>query len=681
MDAGVNSKRQRASYPPPTNFKSYVKKPLPALPPYDRRSLASSFSSEVDNAFTTPKTPHDGCPLIFEWEREGSGKSVRLSYPSAACEDGSRFRLRRKRQPTRSVNLVVMNQGAHPFLLVTEHHEAPLRLRKKMSSDAETDEILEPPHRQTLPAISSYKLKAHAVPPDEILSPQPRASVQKILKLTGNMNASTILSQDTPSLHNSSQKIRQLTGLDVGLHQLHPVEEEVSAASSEASSSSYSLELEVPEDASYEPAESVYSPSYAESVNEVLTPLTIPRYINPISINRHLQEEVANETPVAAALRLSGFVAVGASLAPPEEPSALQMMQEIPPSPPDSTYQRDSDAESVASMAASSSDESESALELEPTAGMLYHDTAISIAKSIGNCSNTPPSAGTGAPCCGDGPTSAAATAAQKNNRMSHRSSGGLTADSGNSQSPTTTSSTRPFSLKIFRKKEPGLSERRGRAPAHLDSVTAAAAAPGLSTGQVTAPTTVSSSSSWKHASSHQRTPYPPVSSSIKMAVQESEDNQARFSLLARIFNGAGGSASSSGSGAGGGGAKRESMLSSGSTGTAGSMDVASAAAAAAATGVLSSSSSPPHILITPDQIPTSTWSPETPDPPDSGGLPDENESPGILSRTLDRTRQAAGLRTKAERAERKRETLRGKIKVLRSPGAPRASMADDGVA
>lgn len=713
MDVGVDT--QPKSFPPPSNLTDYARKPLPALPLYDRRSLASSFGSEVDHAFTTPlKTDQDGCPLIFEWEREGSGKSVKLYHHNAVPENVLRVRLRRKRQ----TNFVI---GTSRGLVIPVERLAGPRLKRMLSVADGTStqtETSDPHHQQqqalvcrtTLSKTNSYKLRLQTttVPPDDILSPQPRSSVQKILKLTGNMSPNTSLSQDTPSLHNSSQKIRQLTGLDVDLqqlHALHPVEEEAASTRSlpsDASSSSFSLEIEVPEDGSYEPAESVYSPSYAESVDEVLTPLTIPRYINPISITRHIPEAAANESSVAAALRLSGFVAVGASLAPPEEPlplhhaaappTALHTLQEIPPSPPDSTYQHNdadnSDAESVvsaapsSSAASSSSDESDSALDLEPTTGMLYHDTAISIAKSMGRSSLPQPG----------GPSPAAAAYLESQKRSGAR--GSNTPTSGG-PSPTSTR----FSLRLFRKREsrgPGLSERRGRRPPPLDGINVAAGsttspAPPTTNTTSSHPSTSSataaqsshphgrpaSSSGWKHT---QRTPHPPVSSSIRMAAQESEENQARFSLLARIFT-TGGSSSGSGSAA------------SGSASHAGGKRSFSAAAAArrgstmssgsGATGMSSGDPSPHHVIISnshhagTDHMPMSSWSPDTPDPPGSGSQSEGGGSPGILSRTLDHARQAAGLKTKSERAEHKRETLRGKIKILRSPES-HALMTDD---
>lgn len=67
-------------------------------------------------------------------------------------------------------------------------------------------------------------------PPDEILSPQPRQCVKKILQLTGQVGPLTTPSS-APTLHNSSQKIRQMTGLDVGPHEFQHDKDDASPIS------------------------------------------------------------------------------------------------------------------------------------------------------------------------------------------------------------------------------------------------------------------------------------------------------------------------------------------------------------------------------------------------------------------------------------------------------------------
>lgn len=688
MAAGIDSE----TFAPPSNSTDYARKPLPALPPRDRRSVASSFSSEVNNAFAIPR---DGSPLIFDWEKEGSGKSVRLSQ-SPHFEDVSALKLRPRKVPVPAIRMAatqaacpaplpVRSKGAGPSLLGVE--------RRILPNTADFDAMPESAFYQTLPNIDTYQLKAHPVPSHEILSPQPKSSVQKILQLTGNMSPNTTVSQETPSLHNSTQKIRQLTGLDVGLRKLHPVAEEASASTSDASSSSYSMELEVPEDASYfEPAESVYSPSYAESVNELVTPLTIPRYTQPASIPRHIPDALENESSVAAALRLSGFVAAGESLIPPEEAHVVNehepVIEEaredeaadesVEKEDKGSSTRRGSDARSLASSSSSSSDSddesvSELEMELEPTTGELYHDSATSIAKSARNFSDkTQTGRGTttaSSPPPGDNGT--ASTARNSRTLVGHRLSGSKTSES----SPTSsTSSSRPFSLNsIFRKREPGLSERRANTPPHLDGV------PSPSSTVTSSSYAPPLHSPLKSASFPQRKPsYPPLSGSTRSQHHQQQgqdapdDGQARFKVLSRMFVGSSGSGASGGgggySGGGGGGSstsgstgKRDSILSNGSAGTA------------------ASGGGRPISFFTEQVVvpPGSAWSPDLETPSDTSG------SPGFLSRTLDHARQAAGMRTRAERADGKKDGLRAKIKVMRSSGqavpSGRMSAADGG--
>lgn len=747
MAAGIDTE----TFAPPSNSTDYARKPLPALPPRDRRSVASSFSSEVSHAFAIPRVPREGSPLIFDWEREGSGKSVRLSQ-QALFEDVSALKLRPRKVPVPAIRMTMAPTtttttqqaacppaplpGATPSLLGTE--------RRILPNMADFDAMPASAFYQTLPTIDTYQLKAHPVPSHEILSPQPKSSVQKILQLTGNMSPNTSVSQDAPSLHNSTQKIRQLTGLDIGLRKLHPVAEEASGAGgggsgsggggsgSGGSSSTYSAELEeVPEeeDASsyFEPADSVYSPSYAESVSElVTTPLTIPRYTQPASIPRHIPNALENESSVAAALRLSGFVAAGESLIPPEEahPPPLasaheplieeageeeekegeeieeEAATETGEKEEDEVSQpsrRQSDARSLASSSSPESDDesiTELEMELEPTTGELYHDSATYIAKSArifsDSKNNSTTAATTSQPPAGGGKSSRRRSAARNSRTLvGHRRTG---SSKTLEPSPTTTaagaaSSSRPFSLNsIFRKREPGLSERRANAPPHLDGVPG----PGTTTTAPPLPSPLKSAS----LPPRRKPSYPPLlggSSSTKAAAQQQqqgqqqgldvpEDGQARFKVLSRIFVG-GGSGSGGGGGAGGGSStsdstgKRDSILSTGSVGTAASIGGGRR---------MSTSTNNNNTFLVEQQMvvvpPRSAWSPDLDTPSDAGG----SSPQGLLSRTLDHARQAAaGMRTRAgpERAEGggRKDGLRAKIKVLRSTGQAGRASADDG--
>lgn len=597
---------------PPANVDRYAKKPLPPLPPHDR-SRASSFRSEVSQAFRAPKIANqDGPPFMFDWEVESAGRSVRL-HQSLGPDDMIPLRLRARKHSLSAV-------GSDPSLAILSKpggHRAgqsSAGLERRIAR-ATAGPDPRPPlaHRHTLPAVHLNPI-IPTVPPDEILSPQPRSSVQKILKLTGNMSPTTSLSTDTPSLHNSTQKIRQLTGLDFGPgrgneSQLQTLQEDVSLASSELSFSLYSHDIQ--EDISCEPAESVYSQSCVESVNELITPLAAaPRYIAPVSpppgrYDPPLDNESA-QIIVKEALQLSGFAAADIGVMTPEENTPITGRR-------DSWYADHSGEESHSS---SSSEISESEFEMEPTAAELYHDSAVAIAKSSPflayggggdvqeGLSSRPRDVGW------DSKHQTGDTVPLPRSRGSTQGSMSSPMDSALFRSP---SAARSFAFNRFRKKD-NLSERRGRRPSPLETATP--------------------QSSW--GKQLHRIPYPPVSSTIRATFEEAEDGQARLSLLARIFTNGSGSSVSMG--------KRDSTASGGSGGAA---SVTSAKAADKTT-------------------PTSTWSPDTPSPGTITFGDMSRNSAGLLARTMANARQAGRRKTKVDKAEEKKVSVRGKIRVLR---------------
>lgn len=138
------------------------------------------------------------------------------------------------------------------------------------------------PRSRSLPENDSSSIPT--TPSNEILSPQPRHSRQKILRLTGNISPSMTLASFEPSQHNSQQKIKQLTGLDVGSSvssegqtnpELHPFQgDEVSPVS--PSESTYSVEgLE----ATISEPESDFSDyTLPSDANGVTTQLTAPSF-------------------------------------------------------------------------------------------------------------------------------------------------------------------------------------------------------------------------------------------------------------------------------------------------------------------------------------------------------------------------------------------------------------------
>lgn len=135
----------------------------------------------------------------------------------------------------------------------------------------------ETPRSRSLPENDASSIPT--TPSNEILSPQPRHSRQKILRLTGNISPSMSLASLTPSLHNSQQKIKQITGLDIGssssgesqLDELrYPFQDEVSPVS--PTSSTYSREgLEA---TISEPDSDASDYTLHSDTNEVTTQLT-----------------------------------------------------------------------------------------------------------------------------------------------------------------------------------------------------------------------------------------------------------------------------------------------------------------------------------------------------------------------------------------------------------------------
>ena len=152
--------------PSPGSIAVYEVKPLPPVPL--RRSMASSFSSEVARALKTPNRSVNSQQTDYDWEKEGADIAAMLDRKVA--------------------------------------------------------------RGRVVPKIDVNNIPS--TPPDDILSPQPKQSIQKILRLTSQKSPVTSLTSSSPSLHNSSQKIRQLTGLDVGTNETHYMVSPISPSSS-----------------------------------------------------------------------------------------------------------------------------------------------------------------------------------------------------------------------------------------------------------------------------------------------------------------------------------------------------------------------------------------------------------------------------------------------------------------
>lgn len=341
----------------------YTDKPLPPLP-LNPASFVSSHSVEVTSPFKTPRpTPRrdedDDAPFFFDWDVQGRSASAKYHVPSQTTEGSDR--IRRRLSPK-----TVPRGPARPSKASQQEGWASVRWdQRRMLA---TNELAKPRERHTLPKVDIPGF-IPSVPPDEILSPQPKQSVQKILRLTGNMSPMTTLSTDSPTLHNSSQKIKQLTGLDYGPRSpwaedpvpLVEIEDDVSNVSTSGTASTYSNESLEGDNLSPEHAESVFSSSYVESMDEVYTQLTAPKYSTPLPIYRDSRSY--SEPLVRDALRLSGFNATDSLARPPIERRESWFRD-----------QDDSDKESLGA----SSDELSDVTELEGVIDKLFHPTTFS---------------------------------------------------------------------------------------------------------------------------------------------------------------------------------------------------------------------------------------------------------------------------------------------------------------
>jgi hypothetical protein len=161
------------------------------------------------------------------------------------------------------------------------------------------------PRSRSLPVNNASSIPTE--PSNEILSPQPRHSRQKILRLTGNLSPSMSLASFEPSQHNSQHKVKQLTGLDLGSSSssedradspLLPFQDEISPVS--PTSSGYSVEgLE----ATISEPESDASEYTLHSDTDVMaTRLTVPSSGAPAS-----RSPSAAPTSPTTRVRLSSF--------------------------------------------------------------------------------------------------------------------------------------------------------------------------------------------------------------------------------------------------------------------------------------------------------------------------------------------------------------------------------------
>jgi len=176
--------------PPPSNdIQLYVKKPLPALP--RRNSVASTFSKEMDQAFATP----DGTPPSTA-DNQLVDETGDIDWASQEAE----------------IALILDQQIGNMKGSMTATAIATAKALSPSIPDR-TDNS-----QSHKPRIGLKSLLDRRLPPEsEVLPPNSRLSLQKVLRLstTTFSPAGLHAASPGPTGHNSGQKIKQLMGVDV----------------------------------------------------------------------------------------------------------------------------------------------------------------------------------------------------------------------------------------------------------------------------------------------------------------------------------------------------------------------------------------------------------------------------------------------------------------------------------
>lgn len=612
--AGVKS--QPYSPPPYAVQYQYTQKPLPPLPV--SRASFSSFGLEPNHPSTVPRVIRDHIPFLL-----GRGKGL----PSTP-EDGNPTRRRIDSTP------VPFNHKSRRVSFRTDQttRTIPARLAQRIQSMIPTFNRQE--NCEPFPNI------VPGVPPEEILSPQPKQSAQKILQLSEDMSPARITSVIRPprksSLQNRARHTIAQSRYSSTENQFHSVDEILTQSMAE-NARAYGEEApkapevpEVPEapEASEVPvlspcrSESVYSTSDVdvESAYDWATPLKGPRFSAPPTF---CDTPSITQALVRDALRLSDLL---------ERDSAYS---EGSPTTKRSSFYEQDDSDNGSSY--SSSDKHSDATEAESTVGEMLEKPAVS--RNILALRKPPRRSmlfSSSLPSPPANPYGDLFVDCRSNFMVFDEPEDDSDSDSDNTcstDSPEPNSSTpspsvtRTLPSRHFGQKQ-SLSARRlaahGRVPDPLHELE-------------TAPE--SSSSSWRNSSRAEQTPYPSVSSSIDDAIEEAATSPVRQSLLSKIFPGALVQ-------------KRASMQS-----TASDDD-----------GSITSSGVLPAIEqrdVYAMQQPVSAWSPDTPAfTTDKSLLDDEN--PGILRRTLDHARYTVIARRTIYKAEKRKKKRMEGIRIVR---------------
>ncbi|KAK7737456.1 hypothetical protein SLS53_006529 [Cytospora paraplurivora] len=412
-------------------------------------------------------------------------------------------------------------------------------------------------------------------------------------RLIAKLNVEGSPGSGLPTLHNSSQKIKQLTGLDIAWggsdrsqrRSSQALQEGVSPLS--VSSSMYSqegLETTISEP---DMESSIYSYQYSYTDDE-LDQLAIP--LSPPEFGASPLLSISTP-PVPPTSMPSGFYG-GSNL------EALSQVRSVPPAEDESQPGQESSANSWTSSWGSSL--------TDPVVG-LYHNTTSDIAKSR----TTPYGAR-----CGGAKYSPLPAVVQRSIEWDDRPDEML--QKSRLDLSFSSSSLPPTSIDPLRKTE-SFSERRASGRSRIP------------------PPLVPSREAPKPGrySLPRRTPYPPSSSGMRSAFDD-DDGGKRFPILSKVF------------GSGSGGSGNDKADSSGSRSSWASPQTSEAKYPAAT--VLSSS-------LGRLEEPDSLWPKSAANPGRRGSL-----SMGVFQRTMESARQSVGLKSKAER---RREDLRGKIRVV----------------
>lgn len=224
--APLKGKRVSDGYesPPLQHLHTYGSKPLPPAPA--RRSVASSMRSELSNAFRTPRRSGDFEDRLVSHERDGQDSISVMLDASVTDYDKHQRTARRTNysddsylspQPSpiysnrfsQGSYLSSYSQGSYRGYQDQSHghHHPPHSGAYGFDRQSPRDE-----DPYVLPKLGT---SFPCIPPDEILSPQPKSSISKILQIAGHGSKPiTSPSIKSPTGHNSANKISQMTGLD-----------------------------------------------------------------------------------------------------------------------------------------------------------------------------------------------------------------------------------------------------------------------------------------------------------------------------------------------------------------------------------------------------------------------------------------------------------------------------------